>query len=317
MPQDRNSPLGRRRTRPSGADRPDAAAAGTGRARVPRRRDGLGGDQAASRPRRAGDWHCGGLRRRAGAAAVAAVETAAFSRSAGCRSTAYLATSRPTAVNLFWALDRMQGKGTALLDRRIDRRAARRHCWPKPARSTRKTAPSATPSAATAPSCSRTKAACSPTATPAAWPRPNTARPCPCSSPARTRASGCTSSSMKRGRSCKALALTAWELAQRGIDATLICDNMAGQVMREGKVQAVIVGADRIAANGDTANKIGTYSVAVLAAAHDIPFYVAAPSTTFDLSHRLRRADSHRRALPRRNHARLRPADRPRRHRRL
>ncbi len=78
--------------------------------------------------------------------------------------------------------------------------------------------------------------------------------------------------------------LTAWELIQRGIDATLICDNMAGQVMREGKVQAVIVGADRIAANGDTANKIGTYSVAILAAAHQIPFYVAAPSTTFDLS---------------------------------
>jgi methylthioribose-1-phosphate isomerase len=78
--------------------------------------------------------------------------------------------------------------------------------------------------------------------------------------------------------------LTAWELAQRGIEATLICDNMAGQVMREGKVQAVIVGADRIAANGDTANKIGTYSVAVLAAAHQIPFFVAAPSTTFDLS---------------------------------
>ena len=78
--------------------------------------------------------------------------------------------------------------------------------------------------------------------------------------------------------------LTAWELAQRGIDATLICDNMAGQVMREGKVQAVIVGADRIAANGDTANKIGTYSVAVLAQAHGIPFYVAAPTTTFDLS---------------------------------
>jgi methylthioribose-1-phosphate isomerase len=77
--------------------------------------------------------------------------------------------------------------------------------------------------------------------------------------------------------------LTAWELAQRGIEATLICDNMAGQVMREGKVQAVIVGADRIAANGDAANKIGTYSLAVLAAAHEIPFYVAAPSTSFDL----------------------------------
>jgi methylthioribose-1-phosphate isomerase len=78
--------------------------------------------------------------------------------------------------------------------------------------------------------------------------------------------------------------LTAWELQQRGIDVTLICDSMAGQVMREGKVQLVIVGADRIAANGDTANKIGTYSVAVLAKAHGIPFYVAAPSSTFDLT---------------------------------
>jgi len=78
--------------------------------------------------------------------------------------------------------------------------------------------------------------------------------------------------------------LTAWELQQRGIDVTLICDSMAAQVMREGRVQAVVTGADRIAANGDTANKIGTYGVAVLAAAHDIPFYVAAPSSTFDLT---------------------------------
>jgi methylthioribose-1-phosphate isomerase len=77
--------------------------------------------------------------------------------------------------------------------------------------------------------------------------------------------------------------LTAWELAQRGIDATLICDNMAGLVMKEGRVQAVVVGADRITANGDAANKIGTYSVAVLAQAHGIPFYVAAPVSTFDL----------------------------------
>ena len=78
--------------------------------------------------------------------------------------------------------------------------------------------------------------------------------------------------------------LTAWELQQRGIEATLICDSMAAQVMREDRVQAVIVGADRIAANGDTANKIGSYGVALLAAAHNIPFYVAAPSSTFDLS---------------------------------
>ncbi len=78
--------------------------------------------------------------------------------------------------------------------------------------------------------------------------------------------------------------LTAWELQRRGIDVTLICDSMAAQVMREGRVQAVVTGADRIAANGDTANKIGTYGVALLAAAHDIPFYVAAPLSTFDLS---------------------------------
>jgi methylthioribose-1-phosphate isomerase len=78
--------------------------------------------------------------------------------------------------------------------------------------------------------------------------------------------------------------LTAWELQQRGIDVTLICDNMAAQVMKEKRVQLVITGADRIAANGDTANKIGTYGVALLAKAHGIPFYVAAPSSTFDLS---------------------------------
>ncbi len=78
--------------------------------------------------------------------------------------------------------------------------------------------------------------------------------------------------------------LTAWELMQAGIDVTLICDNMAAQVMKEGKIQCVIVGADRIAANGDTANKIGTYNVAILANAHDIPFYVAAPTSTLDFS---------------------------------
>jgi methylthioribose-1-phosphate isomerase len=75
-----------------------------------------------------------------------------------------------------------------------------------------------------------------------------------------------------------------WELMQRDIDATLICDSVAAQVMREGRIQAVITGADRIAANGDTANKIGTYSVATLARAHGIPFYVAAPISTFDLA---------------------------------
>lgn len=80
------------------------------------------------------------------------------------------------------------------------------------------------------------------------------------------------------------LRLTAWELAKDNIPVTVITDNMAGHVMKSGKVNAVIVGADRIAANGDTANKIGTYMVAVLAGKHNIPFYVAAPISTLDLS---------------------------------
>ncbi len=76
--------------------------------------------------------------------------------------------------------------------------------------------------------------------------------------------------------------LTAWELSKSKIPCTLICDNMAASIMRAGKIDCVIVGADRIAANGDTANKIGTYNVALLARAHGLPFYVAAPKTTFD-----------------------------------
>src|ERR671928_285618 len=80
------------------------------------------------------------------------------------------------------------------------------------------------------------------------------------------------------------LRLTAWELAKDDIPVTVITDNMAGHVMKSGKVDAVVVGADRIAGNGDTANKIGTYMVAVLAREHDVPFYVAAPLTTLDLN---------------------------------
>ncbi|MEI9968014.1 MAG: S-methyl-5-thioribose-1-phosphate isomerase [Terracidiphilus sp.] len=78
--------------------------------------------------------------------------------------------------------------------------------------------------------------------------------------------------------------LTAWELMADGIPTTVICDNMAASLMRQGKIQAVVVGADRIAANGDTANKIGTYNVAILAREHGIPFYVAAPWSTIDLA---------------------------------
>lgn len=78
--------------------------------------------------------------------------------------------------------------------------------------------------------------------------------------------------------------LTAWELMQAGVPCTLICDNMAGSIMQAGKVDAVVVGADRICANGDFANKIGTYPLAVLAQHHGVPFYTAAPRSTFDMS---------------------------------
>ncbi len=77
--------------------------------------------------------------------------------------------------------------------------------------------------------------------------------------------------------------LTAWELMKYGIDVTLICDNMAAHVMSKGWIDAVITGCDRVAANGDAANKIGTYGLAVLAKAHNIPFYIAAPSSTIDI----------------------------------
>jgi len=99
----------------------------------------------------------------------------------------------------------------------------------------------------------------------------------------------------KRGRRFKVYAdetrpllqgarLTTWELKQAGIDVAVICDSMAGWLMKQGEIEAVMTGADRIAANGDTANKIGTYSLSILARENGIPFYVAAPSSTFDLS---------------------------------
>jgi methylthioribose-1-phosphate isomerase len=78
--------------------------------------------------------------------------------------------------------------------------------------------------------------------------------------------------------------LTAWELMKDGIKTTVLCDNMAAALMRQGRIQAVIVGSDRIAANGDVANKIGTYGVAILAREHGIPFYVAAPWSTVDMA---------------------------------
>ena len=106
--------------------------------------------------------------------------------------------------------------------------------------------------------------------------------------------------------------LTAWELHEGGVPLTLITDNMVGHFMKTGTVSAVVVGADRIAANGDTANKIGTYQIAVLAHEHGVPFYVAAPVSTFDLVHCDWRADPDRRASRRRSDAHSRRAHRAR-----
>jgi methylthioribose-1-phosphate isomerase len=206
---------------------------------------------------------------------------AATVRRALCEATASLRTSRPTAVNLFWALDRMdrclppeaETSGTALLEkllaeaRTIDEedrsmcRSIGRHG-----------APLIGPGHGVLTHCNAGGLATADYGT----------------------ALAVIFAAHEKGTPVHVFAdetrpllqgarLTAWELKGRGIPVTLICDNMAAQVMREGKIQMVVVGADRIASNGDTANKIGTYGVAVLAHAHGIPFYVAAPSSTFDL----------------------------------
>lgn len=200
-----------------------------------------------------------------------------------CKATKFLATSRPTAVNLFWALDRMQAVGdqlstemslddamqsleneaTTILDddKHLSRRMGEHgatlisdgdglltHC---------NAGGLATADYGTALAVMYS-----------------------------AQASGKTFSVFadETRPLLQGSRLTAWELDRAGIDVTVICDNMAAQVMREGKIQKVFVGSDRIAANGDTANKIGTYSVALLAKAHNIPFYVVAPTSTIDFT---------------------------------
>jgi methylthioribose-1-phosphate isomerase len=214
-------------------------------------------------------------------AAVAAAEQPFFDRLE--QVTAYLASSRPTAVNLFWAIDRMKStaermKGRArvgeiyaalLAEARAIEEEDRRMCRAIG----RHGAALLSDGQGVLTHCNAGGLATSDYGT----------------------ALAVFFAAAEAGKRLHVYAdetrpllqgarLTAWELQQRAIDVTLICDSMAAQVMREGRVQAVITGADRIAANGDTANKIGTYGVALLAAAHDIPFYVAAPTTTFDLS---------------------------------
>jgi methylthioribose-1-phosphate isomerase len=196
---------------------------------------------------------------------------------------AYLRTSRPTAVNLFWALERMERRVMGLP-----------HRWP-PAQLIRFLLEEALLIEEEDRQMCRAIGRAG-----AALIREGTGVLTHCNAGGLATADFGTAlavmyAAAEQGRRFQVFAdetrpllqgarLTAWELQQHGIDVTLICDSMAAQVMKEGRVQVVVTGADRIAANGDTANKIGTYGVALLARAHDIPFYVAAPSTTFDLS---------------------------------
>jgi len=180
-----------------------------------------------------------------------------------------LAASRPTAVNLFWALERMKGakdaeaEAIAIFDEDLAaNRAMGEH------------------GAALIPRGARVMTYCNAGAL---------------ATSGYGTALGVIRASFKKDNTITVVAcetrpymqgarLTAWECVQEGIPCTLITDNMVGHLMATGQVDAVIVGADRIAANGDTANKIGTYMLAVLACRHQLPFYVAAPFSTFDLA---------------------------------
>jgi methylthioribose-1-phosphate isomerase len=214
--------------------------------------------------------------------AVLGARSGADTRRALAEATAYLRTSRPTAVNLFWALDRMDRvaaehpelDGPDLVARLLDEAHA---------------------------IATEDKAMCRAIgAFGASLIKPGDGLLTHCNAGGLATADYGTALAVffaahDAGTPIHVFAdetrpllqgsrLTAWELQRRGIPVTLICDNMAAQVMKEGKIQLVVVGADRIAANGDAANKIGTYGVSLLARAHNIPFYVAAPSSTFDLS---------------------------------
>jgi methylthioribose-1-phosphate isomerase len=194
-----------------------------------------------------------------------------------------MAATRPTAVNLFWAIERMKtvfadaahgGCSVAEIKQRLDAQARAIH--DDDVRSCRDMG---VHGAALVPQDARILTHCNAGALATAG---------------YGTALGVIRAAAEQGKRVAVLAdetrpflqgarLTAWELVRDGIDTTVITDNMAASMMRLGDVDLVVVGADRIAANGDVANKIGTYGVAVLAREHDIPFYVAAPLSTIDL----------------------------------
>jgi methylthioribose-1-phosphate isomerase len=195
-----------------------------------------------------------------------------------------MAATRPTAVNLFWAIERMKrtfaaaaqdGSSVSEITQRLETEARRVHdedvdnCKAMGAHG-----------ASLVPDTARILTHCNAGALATAG---------------YGTALGVIRAASEQGKKIAVLAdetrpflqgarLTAWELVKDGIDTTVITDNMAGAMMRLGNVDLVVVGADRIAANGDVANKIGTYGVAVLAKEHGIPFYVAAPLSTVDLN---------------------------------
>jgi methylthioribose-1-phosphate isomerase len=194
----------------------------------------------------------------------------------------YIATSRPTAVNLFWALDRMKNRARSLRGRPVAEILERLLAEANAIRDE---------DAAMCRAIGQAGQALIPEGA-------GVLTHCNAGGLA-TAEFGTALAPMyvahERGRRFRVYAdetrpllqgarLTAWELHEAGIDVTVICDNMAACLMAAERVDLVITGADRIAANGDTANKIGTYAVATLAKAHGIPFYVAAPSSTFDLT---------------------------------
>lgn len=195
---------------------------------------------------------------------------------------AELAATRPTAVNLFWALDRMKRCATGFSDRPLDEIKAHLlaeacEIAEEDERLNRTLGANGAPLIADG---ARVLTHCNAGALATAG---------------YGTALGVIRAAVEQGKKLMVYAdetrpflqgsrLTAWELMRDEIPVTLICDNMAGYLMNQGEIDCVIVGADRIAANGDVANKIGTYTVAVLAREHGIPFYVAAPISTIDLN---------------------------------
>jgi methylthioribose-1-phosphate isomerase len=195
-----------------------------------------------------------------------------------------MASTRPTAVNLFWAIDRMKrafaaaaeaGESVEQIQDRLDRESTAIH--DEDVASCRAMGVFG---AAVVPAEARILTHCNAGALATAG---------------YGTALGVIRAAVEAGKQVTVVAdetrpflqgarLTAWELVRDGIETTVITDNMAGALMRQGQLDFVVVGADRIAANGDTANKIGTYMVAVMAREHNIPFYVAAPRSTIDLT---------------------------------